>query len=311
MKLQYEEEFIEAAVFRCANRRPQHVAPQQISRFHHERERLYSILDPDDRNAAFFELHLRSFREWGLERVLLDVVAEIPVLGEQLATLVVRRPRGRDEEGAELYVNDAGLRTGVLAVRPESFELEETLRGTLRHELSHLRDMLDPAFGYSPTIDLPGLRPAQQRLARERYRILWALTIDARWEAQGKPPVASRDAHRERFERSYSFWPADERARVFDRLWCEAAPRHADLLALAADPRDLQHSDRPGPGASCPLCGFPTFDWAPAESLAPQVSARVLSEFPRWTPEQGMCLRCREAYEIAAKLAPAPGPSEA
>jgi hypothetical protein len=309
MKLQYEEEFIESAVFRCANRRPERIAPQQIARFNHERDKLYSILDPDDRNAAFFQLHLRSFREWGLERTLLDVVAELPLLGERLTSLVVRRTRGKDEEGAELYVNEAGQRTGVLALRPEAFELEEALQDSLRHELHHLHDMLDPAFGYEPTLDLPGLNAAQRRLARERYRMLWGLTIDARLMAQGKTPVASREQHRRSFEHGYSFWPEEDRGRVFESLWSGTSARHADLVALVCDPRNLRLAQGPEPGASCPLCGFPTFDWAPAESLAPQVSARVLSEFPQWTPEQGLCLRCREAYEVAAKLGPAPVPS--
>jgi len=52
--------------------------------------------------------------------------------------------------------------------------------------------MLDPAFGYSPTLDLPGLNAAEQRLARERFRLLWDIAIDGRLAAAGHMPMATR-----------------------------------------------------------------------------------------------------------------------
>lgn len=306
MQLHYDEDFIEAAVFFAASGRRQGAASLQIARFHRERERLYSLLDPDERNAAFFRLHLDWFREWGMEKPLMDLLREFPLLPEKLSVLAVRKTRGQNDDGAELYVNQTGQRSAILALRPESFEGDASLADYLRHEFTHLSDMLDPAFGYSPALNLPGLNGPQQRLARERYRLLWDITIDGRLVALGHKPVAAREKHAAAFSRGYSFWPAGRQAGVFDSLWRNAEPRHAEFLALIADPRGLREAHRPAPGASCPLCGFPTFAWANTEALPASILARVGAEFPAWTPEQGLCGRCLETYQAAASLAEPP-----
>jgi hypothetical protein len=161
MQLRYDEDFIEAAVLLCTSGRRQGVPLLQVSRFHREREKLYGILDPDERNAAFFRLHFDWFREWGLEKSLTDVLREFPLLSDKLEVLAVRKTPSKNDEGAELYVNKAGQRTGLLALRLERLAQQASLPDFLRHEFTHLHDMLDPAFGYSPALDLPGLNTAR------------------------------------------------------------------------------------------------------------------------------------------------------
>ncbi|NOS69441.1 MAG: hypothetical protein HOP33_05855 [Verrucomicrobia bacterium] len=302
MQLRYDEDFIEAAAFLCASGRRKGVPSLQIARFQREREKLYSILDPDERNTAFFKLHLDWFREWGLEKLITDLLKEFPLLPEKLSVLAVRKTRGKNDEGAELYVNETNQRSAILALRPESFERDAALRDYVRHEFTHLSDMLDPAFGYAPTLDLPGLNGAQQRLARERYRLLWDITIDGRLAADGYTPMAARAQHAAAFSRGYSFWPEEKQAETFDILWQTRSPRHAELLALIADPRGLREAHRPAPGASCPLCDFPTFTWADTEALLPGITTRIVADFAAWTPEQGLCGRCLETYEAATAL---------
>ena len=310
MQLRYDEDFIEAAAFLCASGRRKGVPSLQIARFQREREKLYAILDPDERNTAFFKLHLDWFREWGLENLLTDLLKEFPLLPEKLSVLAVRKTRGKNDDGAELYVNAAGQCSAILALRPESFERDAALRDYVRHEFTHLSDMLDPAFGYAPTLDLPGLNGAQQRLARERYRLLWDISIDGRLIADGHTPMAAREQHAAAFSRGYSFWPVEKQTETFASLWHNATPRHADFLALIADPRGLREAHRPAPGGSCPLCDFPTFTWADSEALRPEITARVVAEFPVWTPEQGLCGRCLETYQAAASLGEPPGLAE-
>ncbi|MBI3848842.1 MAG: hypothetical protein HY298_00920 [Verrucomicrobia bacterium] len=325
MQLRYDEDFIEAAVFLCASSRRAratpgrddhseagqiHVAyatsscptphPLQIARFHREREKLYAIPDPDERNAAFFRLNLEWFREWGLEKRITDVLKEFPLLPQKLSVLAVRKSRGRQDEGAELHVNEAGQRSGVMALRPESLARDAALKDYLRHEFTHLHDMLDPAFGYVPVLDLRALNGAQQRLARERYRLLWDITIDGRLVASGHAPMATREQHAAAFARGCSFWPEEKRAEIFDALWHNHAPRHADFLALISDPRGLREAHQAAPGAPCPLCGFTTFDWSAGESLPARIASRIIAEFPGWSPKAGLCGRCRETYEVAA-----------
>lgn len=302
MQLRYDEDFIEAAAFLCASGRRKGVPSLQIARFHRERERLYAILDPDERNTAFFKLHLGWFREWGLEKLLTDLVKEFPLLSEKLTLLAVRKTRGKNDEGAELYVNEGGQRNAILALRPESFERDAALRDYVRHELTHLHDMLAPEFGYAPVLELPGLNSAQQRLARERYRLLWDITIDGRLSAAGRAPMTSREQHAAAFARGYSFWLEDRQKETFAALWGNPKPRHEEFLSLIADPRGLREAHRPAPGGSCPLCEFPTFTWADADALRPEIKARIIAEFPAWTPEQGLCGRCLETYQAAAGL---------
>ncbi len=336
MQLRYDDYFLEAAVFLCASGRQTGVPSLQIARFHRERENLYSILDPDERNTAFFKLHLDWFREWGLEQPLTEVLAEFPLVRERLAVLAVRKSSVKNDEGAELYVNDAGQRTGLLALKPERLagrrsadfsplqrrtaESSRTppeahgmaalkraearapvaLRDFLRHEFAHLHDMLDPAFGYSPALDLPGLNAAQMRLARERYRLLWDITIEGRVAAAGHAPLQPREHHAAAFARGYSFWPETQQAETFASLWQNPTPRHADFLALIADPRELRDAHRPAPGAPCPLCDFPTFHWADTGTLPFEIRQRIAAEFPAWVPDQGLCNRCLETYQAAS-----------
>lgn len=302
MQLRYDDDFLEAAVFIAASGRRPRVSPLQIRRFHGARERCYSILDPDERNGAFFRLHLDWFREWGLENVLLGLLDKYPLMGPALNTLAFRKARAKKDEAAELYVSAENGRSAVVAMRPERFERDEAVAGLLRHELMHLSDMVDPAFGYSPEVNLPALNPTQQRITRERYRLLWDITIDGRLSSDGHCAATLRGRHAALFQRAFSFWPEERRAQVFESFWNQSNTRHEELLALAADPRDLDHTAVPLPGSPCPLCHFPTFEWANRSALSDETLAKLGGQFPDWTPEQGVCKRCVEIYELAGTL---------
>lgn len=307
MQLRYDEDFIEAAAFLCTSGQRKSVPSLQIARFHREREKLYGILDPDDRNAAFFKPHLEWFREWKLEKIFTGLLSEYPSLYSALNMLAFRKARARTEEGAELYVQNGDgealtpvSRNAVVALRAERFARDEDLIPFLRHEFMHLHDMVDANFGYSPQLHLSGQNASQQRLTRERYRLLWDITIDGRLTNAGRATVGDREVHRTAFERAFGFWPEQKRDVIFGSLWNGQRPRHAELLEIASDPREVKCSQEPLPGAPCPLCGFSTFQWAGAEQLGGEVGKAMLREFPHWTPEQGACERCAEIYASTA-----------
>lgn len=302
MHLRYEEDLIESTVFLCANGRRADLPALQVRRFHREREKLYAILDPDERNAAFFRLHLEWFREWGLENMLTDLLREFPLLPGALNVLAFRKARGKNEEGAELYVSAETGRNGVVALQPERFGNDDSLCCLLRHELTHLQDMIDPAFGYSPHLHLPGQTAAQQRLTRERYRLLWDITIDGRLTNSGRGTVGTREQHRASFERAFNFLPEIKRADLFAKLWSGHLAQHGQILALASDPRELHGVHQPIPGAPCPLCGFATFRWADPSRLTEQAAAAIRAEFPVWKVEEGLCARCLEMFDLACRL---------
>jgi hypothetical protein len=299
MHLRYDEDFVEEAVRLCTAGHRKGIAPLQITRFNREREKLYEILDPDERNAAFFALHLEWFREWGLEKLLTEALNEFLSLPRSLNILAFRKSRGKNDEGAELYVNEAGDRSGVVAIRPERFAREAELNGFLRHELAHLHDMVDPAFGYLPELPTFVSSINQNRLVRERYRTLWDVSIDGRLTLAGKRTMTTRDQRWSEFTAVFSFWPDTRQQEVFELLWNNPAPIHQVLVDLVCDPRQLKTTAGPQPGGPCPLCGFPTFAWASVAYLTQSTMNAIRSEFPHWTPEQGACARCSEIYRVS------------
>ena len=299
MELRYEDDFLDGAVFVCTNAcaARQGLCPPalQIQRFHRAREKCYQVLDPDERNAAFSRLHLEWFREWGLDNLLLGLVNEFPLLPGTLNTLVFRKARAKSDEGAELYVNNEAKISGIVALQVERFQKADQLKRFLRHEFTHLHDMLNPEFRYSPQLHLASRNVAQQRLTRERYRLLWDITIDGRLERTNESP-ATRHGHRDALDRAFGFWPEAKREEVFKSLWENAQPRHNELLAHACDPRHAQSGCNCGPGAPCPLCGFTTFSWAKGEHLCEQTVRAICRDFPDWNPAHGACRRCADIY---------------
>ncbi|MBM3881754.1 MAG: hypothetical protein FJ387_18855 [Verrucomicrobia bacterium] len=309
MTLRYDEDFLEAVLSLCATSRRAGVPSAQIARFQRAREKLYAILEPEARNAAFFQLELEWFREWGLERLLLRPLAEYPLVPARLDLLAFRRAQRKGDESAELYVNETAQHTGVVALRPDRFAQDSALLAFLRHEYGHLNDMVDPLFGYSPALHAPALTPMAVPLARERYRVLWDASIDGRLTQAGHPPPTTAPQHRAAFDRAFGFWSESKRAEVFDSLWHQPSPTHRHLAGLATDPRDLASAGQPVAGAACPLCGFPTFNWAPTGALSDAVLDRIRHEFPPWTIEAGACVRCVEVYQAQAISTAAPTPA--
>ena len=301
MNLLFDDDLVEAAVLRVAATADPAVPALQRARFYAERERCYHVLDPDARNAVFARVHLDWFREWGLAARLEAGAAPFPHLTQTLAALAFRKARHRGDEGAELYGDAEGQRRGVVALRPERVVEPAALAPFLHHELAHLADMLDPAFGYSPDLGGAAVSPAQLRLVTERYRLLWAVSIDGRLIRRGLAAPADEAQRRAEFDRAFGFLPAARRTELFADLWSGRIARHAALLEVATDPRGLHDRHAPVPGAPCPLCGFAAFAWMTADHLSAAARARIHAEFPGWTESEALCARCAEVYEAVTR----------
>lgn len=302
MRLLFDDDLVEGVVQLCAAGKRAGVPALQIRRFHAERERCYQVLDPDERVTAFARVHLSWFSEWGFETFLTGVTARFPLLAERLTALAFRQARGRNDEGAELYCDADAQRRGIVSLRPERFGAEAPLTRFLHHELAHLADMVDEHFGYSPDLDSTGQTASQLRLTRERYRVLWAVSIDGRLTQRGLETVADYTLRRTEFFRAFAFLPEARRAERFGSLWNGRLTTHRELLELAADPRGFQGSHAPVPGADCPLCGFAAFQWTDAAILKPAARARIQAEFPGWRETEAICARCAEMYNAIAGL---------
>jgi hypothetical protein len=305
MNYLFEDDLVEGVVQGCAAGGRAGVPALQVRRFHAERERCYRVLDPEARAAAFAAVQLTWFREWGMEQLVHTVVDRFPALAA-LTALAFRKARGRNDEGAELYRDDQGRWRGLVALRPERFGDAPGLTRFLQHELGHLADMVDEHFDYSPHLDGTGPAGSQSRLVRERYRLLWDVSVDGRLTGRGLATVADEAQRRGEFERGFAFLPETRRAELFAALWSGKLARHDALMAVASDPRGLRGARVPLPGAACPLCGFPAFAWTDGGQLAPDVQGRIGADFPGWSAADPVCARCAEMYAaVAGQVYPA------
>lgn len=241
------------------------------------------------------------FVRLGLDRPLPSAMAELPVLTGHVEQCIVRRAHSRDDEGADLFVR-SGDRIGVprrrrvviVALRPERVRDGDAFHYWLRHELLHVADMLDPAFGYTPGIPSAEGGPTHDRLLQERYRALWDATIDGRLVRRGQAPDGVREHRLADFRQVFSFLQADASAAFV--LFFEQWPHtHAELIAAAADPSRLGGVSRK---TRCPLCGLPGGMVGPWPSvLGATVRSRIEADFPGWRPDDGLCRQCADLYE--------------
>lgn len=271
MNLTYDSDLIEGVVFLESRRLPGLLA----QRYHRARTKLYALPE-DDRADAFFQFHLDWFRSLGLEDRVLSALKQFPIIRQRAATLLVRKAVSKKDEGAELFVR-ADANNVAVALRSERF-FEPGFEQWLAHELCHISDMLDPSFAYEPEIRLPDAPPAELDLLRERYRVLWDITIDGRLNQERPKRLAE-------FQKAM---PALSEKR-FDELWSKR-PSHPELVALA---KSVLVRAVKTPGAPCPLCKFPTFVWADAPPVG-----NIRQDFPHWLPEHGCCARCAELYSM-------------
>jgi hypothetical protein len=284
VKIRFDQDLIDAT-FLAIN-------PQQET----SREELYHISDPQERDAAFADFYAAWFRRIGLESALAGAFAEWPVIETACEEAVFRRVHHAKDEFAELFrAPGLPLRVGI-GLRPSTVA-SGAFADLLRHEFCHLADMLEPEFGYPD--DIPRDPSPSGLLARERYRVLWDLSIDARLAKRFDssttfPSALERDTRA--FAATFTFLPETERDGLLDHLTGGQRPTHECLWAVAGDPRHLtSRASARQPGGTCPVCGFTSFEWADESSEASSAPA-IQSEFPDWQPGDGCCFRCAEVY---------------
>ena len=298
--IRYEPRFIEDVLLYALR------GHKREREFQRERSRLYGIVDPEEREKAFQKLDQEWFALLELGAPIDQAIREQSLLCASLAHCLVARAPGKREEGAELFVNPGpnGRKeaTAAIFLRPQSLPNSAVLLTLLRHELHHITDMLDPAFGYEPTLPAAEGGPTHDRLLRERYRILWDATIDGRMARRGWAPQSARGERLSEFSLAFPMFGADTE-KVFSRFFDCAAHTHSELAAFAYNPAAALDAPAPGPcpGSRCALCGFPTYSFEPeAERLPKDAMAQIAQDFPRWHPSRGLCLQCADIYRALA-----------
>jgi len=305
----YEPRLVEEAVMTVLRGRAEERA------FRTERDEIYTIADPDEREARFCTVHAAWFERLGLTEPVAEALREQSSVAAGTIRVLVTRASSRREEGAELFVAagageiDASRRTVVLQLRPGAFADREALRALLRHELTHVADMLDPAFGYTPRWVGAATETLPDALLRERYRVLWGTCVDGRLARRGWAPPGVRTTRLGEFAAAFPMLGQHTEA-AFARLFAGWRPTHPDLVRFAAEPERILEGRRvrerraPHPGERCPLCGFPTHAFEPDPGRLPrEVRARIQESFPGWRPAHGLCRQCADLYRARLRLA--------
>ncbi|MDP6620258.1 MAG: hypothetical protein QGG90_12590, partial [Nitrospinota bacterium] len=217
-----------------------------------------------------------------------------------------------EEEGARLNAEKTCL---SFRIHPLSLLDEGRLAYLIRHERIHVQDLLDPAFGHDETRPLSDGSPVSEDLLRDRYRTLWDLSVDGRLERIDRLPEGVRDQRAAEFGALFRTLGQERTRRIFETLWSGPRREDADLRQMVLSTEHLCEVlavsvSGGGEGADvdlraggpCPLCRFPTFDWAdPSEDL----TRRVKAEFPDWRPSEGLCSQCANRYLLGMTPAPA------
>ncbi len=278
-----------------------------------KRDTVYE-LEEERRPKRFRELDLDFFSRLGYDTFIKEVFDEFPDIGEKINEVHVRRATTKQNEGSNVV--DEGTKI-IIRLYPELFvEGSSEIRTVIRHELMHVSDMMNSEFGYNVDEDF-GRSPMEERIIRDRYRLFWDISVDGRLINQGRETTASREERKKEFDSFFSKIPEETRDLIFDKLWNADGPmphnRMVELskdtnkvLALAAGSRSVDELVEdtkklgPLPGTTCPLCGFPSYDWIEEVAKDEEIAKVINEEFPDWTSQDGVCSRCAEYYKIKA-----------
>jgi len=207
---------------------------------------------------------------------------------------------------AAIAASKPSLWVGI-SIQPARFMDRPLLRRWLRHELWHIRDMIDPAFQYRrEDLAAGSAERLPQRLIQERYALLWSLSIEARVERSGLLPLQTREERLTRIAGHFRGFTEEAQREILESIGSDRGLSHPELLQLARDPKRLAREveqgavqTRPVRGSACPLCHFPTFHWADLTQprAAPVVEA-IRGTYPEWDRSHGTCSTCFDMFSI-------------
>jgi len=282
----YDAQLVEETVLLAMRAEP----PERQTAFRQDRDSIYEVADADMRDTGFRELHARWFVSLELGRPLERALGERPELMLARGCSVLRA-QCLPEEAADLAAGaDAPLI--VICLRPQSLIDRERLLPFLRHELMHVADMLDPAFGYERELPVSEAGPAYDGILRDRYRVIWDTTIDGRLVRGGLLPATARQVRLAEFARAFPML-AERTEECFARWFGEARPVHREIVTFAMTPGSCPAGRRLD--GRCPLCRLPVavLD-GQVERLAAETVAELVRRYPQWRPELGLCRQCAD-----------------
>lgn len=319
MEIRIDPQLMEETVRREAERREREGDPTLFECYHGLADPLYE-LSLEEQEQAFEKLHWDLFQKLALGKFLHEAFEEFPPFQEKIDLVEIRRARSESEEGADLLKSpllSEGVRILKVGLMSSRFSDLPFLWRLLRHELMHVADIFEEAFGYRE--EPLGMTPSEEAFRVSCYRILWDIQIDSRLLRQCRETIASKEERRLEFEQIYRKLPPTQREAVFEVLWATERIAHSEMVALSKDPNQLlalageerlpEDALRGGrlllPGSHCPLCSFPTYRWM--EISEQEVIGAIQADYPQWEAEQGVCERCLDLYQFQVELGSSQG----
>ncbi|MCC6156305.1 MAG: hypothetical protein IT367_21240, partial [Candidatus Hydrogenedentes bacterium] len=198
------------------------------------------------RERAFVALNQEWFARLRLVAPVLKVIEECPDVSSSTARCILAPAYRARDECAELYGHTptpcADKPTLVIRLRPESFTRPDEITGLLRHELMHISDMLDPAFGYDPSPQQFLHDDGVPTVLRDRYRVLWDTYIDGRLVQEGRAAGIAYERRCAEFGQVFKVLESFSIA-AFDKVFGASELSHRHLLELSRNPRAILEID--------------------------------------------------------------------
>ncbi len=307
LRIEYDPGLVEQAV--------NHVVYKDSNReaeLHRWLDPLYGIPRASDRDAGFIRAYGDFFERLALDRMLRRLFDERPVIAKSVGACKVGPVLRVAHESAELLVRKEQSevsredRLVIVQVSPATLADPALFARRMRPELYHIADMVDPAFRYRRQ-QIEGL-PARRNLVKDRYRVLWDVYIEGRLEREGRVEETNRSKLVGRLARVFGIDSVETASRTVQSVSDASSLTHEQLFAWANDPNGFCEREtdtpesRPGaPGASCPLCGFSTFDWFVFDTNTDEALVHTIEDgHPNWTPASSACRHCAEIYATLA-----------
>jgi hypothetical protein len=305
----YDPQLVDDIVYKGLAEKEKNGDRVLYNEYHEKRDAIYDS-EQEKRSKKFKALDKDFFNRLGYDRYVADMFDEYPDIKEIVEEVHVRRATTRQNEGSNVV--DEGKKV-IIRLYPELFIEGKEMCRVMRHELMHVSDMMDEKFGYR--VEDFDCSPMEERIIRDRYRLFWDIYVDGRLENKGVETTASRDDRKKELESFFSKIPEDSRDLIFKKLWDAEVPLTHDrmvemakdinkVLELAAEGRSPEEFEEetkkvgPLPGTTCPLCGFPSFDWVEEVANDEEIAKVINEDFPDWEPHDGVCSRCAEYYKI-------------
>lgn len=328
MEIRFQPALLQEVIDSFAEKTEREGDPTYYNEFHEFADPIYEKFSLDDRDPEFKRLYQHLFAKWGFADILRDEFDRHPVLRDKIGIVLVRGVLKEDQEGVDVLrkwgvveeklarqFEEEGKKGVGIKLIPRRF-YDPAITRYLRHEFTHIGDMLDEKFGYDPDTKV-GLNPGEEHLILNRYRVLWSMHVDSRIVRSGQEPMFSKEYRFREFRSWYRKIPPGQAESVFEGLWQTEFLTHAELVEMASDTVrvieravEVEEGEIPDvptkpmllPGFPCPLCRFPTYTWVEnmEETLEGFVLDYIRENHPGWDVEYGACDRCVEVYKLRA-----------